>query len=199
MKKIIGVVLITVLLVVLVTVVVAVNESNTGVKATDDHTEPLTSAVESITASTESAPGISTEPTTEPVTLPYTDSDIVMLAKLVWGEARGVKSETEQAAVIWCILNRVDALAWPNTIEGVVTQPHQFVGYNPDYPATEKLRAIAEDVLYRWYMESTGADTMRVLPREYTYFTGDGERNYFRKDYEGGGYWDWSLVSPYES
>lgn len=82
----------------------------------------------------------------------------------------------------------------------VVTQPHQFVGYSSDYPATDTLKKIAADVCARWYAEQVDtANVYRVLPREYVYFTGDGERNYFRKDYEGGGYWDWSLVSPYES
>lgn len=38
----------------------------------------------------------------------------------------------------------------------------------------------------------------RVLPREYLFFTGDGEHNHFRTEWEGGQTWDWSLRSPYE-
>ncbi len=43
----------------------------------------------------------------EPVKL-YSEADVEMLARLIWVEARGVKSKTEQAAVVWCVLNRLD-------------------------------------------------------------------------------------------
>lgn len=126
--------------------------------------------------------------------------EIEMLAKLIWGEARGVESTTEKAAVAWCVLNRVDSKGYPNTIEGVITQPHQFVGYDKDYPATEEHKALAEDVLCRWYAEKAGeSNTGRVLPKEYIYFTGDGQRNHFTSEWKSDAVWDWSLKSPYES
>lgn len=125
--------------------------------------------------------------------------DIEMLAKLLWGEARGVKSKTEKAAVVWCVLNRVDAKGYPDTIAEVITQPHQFVGYNEDYPATTEHMEIAEDVLNRWYAEKVCTfDAGRVLPREYIFFTGDGKQNHFTDEWKGGTTWDWSLPSPYE-
>lgn len=37
-----------------------------------------------------------------------------------------------------------------------------------------------------------------MLPREYLFFTGDGEHNHFRTEWDGGQVWDWSLQSPYE-
>lgn len=37
---------------------------------------------------------------------PYTEETVTMCAKVVWAEARGIQSKAEQAAVIWCILNR---------------------------------------------------------------------------------------------
>ena len=54
-------------------------------------------------------------PTLEPITLEFEDQEAidpmeaskVALAKMVWGEARGC-STTEQAATIWCVLNRYD-------------------------------------------------------------------------------------------
>lgn len=73
---------------------------------------------------------------TEPAQLPWqepAEQDVEMLAKLIWGEARGVKTTTEKAAVVWCVLNRVDSAGFPNTIEKVVTQPRQFVGYAEEY------------------------------------------------------------------
>lgn len=104
------------------------------------------------------------------------------------------------AAVVWCVLNRVDAEGWPDTVAEVVTQPHQFAGYSPDYPATEEFKAIAADVLIRWEREKReGGEVGRVLPAEYVFFTGDGEVNHFRTEYEGGMFWDWSLKNPYSS
>ena len=128
------------------------------------------------------------------------EEDVEMLARVLWGEARGVPSDMEKAAVVWCVLNRVDAARWPDTVAGVVTEPSQFAGYSPDYPATEELKAIAADVLTRWERERReGGDVGRVLPAEYFFFTGDGERNYFRTEFTGGTFWDWTLPNPYSS
>ena len=114
--------------------------------------------------------------------------------------ARGVPSDMEKAAVVWCVLNRVDAEGWPDTVAEVITQPNQFAGYSPDYPATEELKAIAADVMTRWERERReGGDVGRVLPDEYFFFTGDGEHNHFRTEYSGGTFWDWTLENPYGS
>ena len=126
------------------------------------------------------------------------DTDADMLAKLVWGEARGC-SKTEQAAVVWCVLNRVDAGYADGTIRGVITARSQFTGYRKSNPITPTQREIAVDVLTRWYREKNGeTDVGRVLPKEYLYFSGDGIRNIFRTQYKGGTRWNWSLPSPYE-
>lgn len=128
------------------------------------------------------------------------EAEVEMLARVLWGEARGVPSDMEKAAVVWCVLNRVDAARWPDTVAGVVTEPSQFAGYSPDYPATEELKAIAADVLTRWERERReGGYVGRVLPAEYFFFTGDGERNYFRTEFMGGMVWDWTLRNPYNS
>ena len=67
-------------------------------------------------------------PTLEPITLEFEDQEAidpmeaskVALAKMVWGEARGC-STTEQAATIWCVLNRYDSgdRFWADTVEGI--------------------------------------------------------------------------------
>ena len=124
------------------------------------------------------------------------EADVEMLAKLVWGEARGC-SVTEQAAVIWTVLNRVDSEdpVFPDTIEEVVTQPWQFVGYAPTHPVEQDKVELARDVLTQGLTGGEG----RVLPREYVFFHGDGLHNYFRIEFKHNGqYWDWSLDSPYE-
>ena len=127
-------------------------------------------------------------------------NEIPYIARTVWGEARGC-SETEQAAVIWCILNRVDSSIryMPDNIIDVVTQKHQFLGYVKTFPVTEKIRELVIDVLTRWEMEKAGVENVgRVLPPEYMWFHGDGRHNHFRDSYRGGNRWDWSLDSPYE-
>ena len=126
--------------------------------------------------------------------------EIPYIARTVWGEARGC-SETEQAAVIWCILNRVDSSIryMPDNIIDVVTQKHQFLGYVETFPVTEEIRKLVIDVLTRWEMEKAGVENVgRVLPPEYMWFHGDGRHNHFRDSYRGGNRWDWSLDSPYE-
>jgi spore germination cell wall hydrolase CwlJ-like protein len=55
-----------------------------------------------------SIPSVEPSPEPSPQYIPNPD-DVVMLAKLIYGEARGIKSITEQAAVVWCVLNRVDS------------------------------------------------------------------------------------------
>ena len=131
-------------------------------------------------------------------------ADVELLAKLIWGEARGA-STMEQAAVVWCVLNRVDSdeRYFPDTIHEVVLQKNQFTGYKSSNPATAEFKALAEDVLHRWHDENDGigpaCSVGRVLPAEYVYFHSAGLGNTFRKTLERNGkYWDWSLENPYE-
>lgn len=124
--------------------------------------------------------------------------EAIYLAKTMWGEARGC-STTEQAAVAWCILNRVDANGFPDDIIKVITQKYQFHGYRDSFPVTDELYELAIDILGRWELEKAGYDNVgRILPKNYYYFHGDGKHNYFRTEYRGKEYWDWSLESPYE-
>ncbi len=134
----------------------------------------------------------------EPVKL-YTEADVEMLARLIYTEARGVRSKTEQAAVVWVVLNRLDN---PNrlqkTIAEVVCAPYQF-DYRPWAPVTDEFKALAVGVLERWQAEKEGAkDVGRVLPPEYQYFEGRGGRNWFSEEWKSQEYWGWELPSPYE-
>ena len=130
---------------------------------------------------------------------PDYDAEIEAIAKTMWGEARGVGSKTEIAAVGWCILNRVDSPDFPDTVLEVCAQKNQFHGYRAYYPVTDELRGLAADVITRWVREREGdADAGRVLPAEYLYFVGDGIHNYFTAEFLGSDVWDWRLSSPYE-
>lgn len=134
-------------------------------------------------------------PAAEPVTYEAL-SPVEVISKAVYGEA-GICSTTEQAAVVWCICNRVDA-GYGDLVE-VTTAPYQFHGYDEDNPVTPEIEALVQDVLIRWRMEESCIGNVgRVLPKEYLFFSGDGRHNYFRTEWDGGTRWDWSLPSPYE-
>lgn len=128
------------------------------------------------------------------------ETEATYIAKTIWGEARGC-SKMEQAAVAWCILNRVDSdLPYiPNSIREVVTQKGQFHGYSKDFPVDDDIYDLAVDVIERWQREKLGEENVgRVLPKEYLYFYGDGERNHFTIEWKDKATWDWSLENPYE-
>lgn len=127
-------------------------------------------------------------------------AEVEALAKMLWGEARGVKSKTERAACVWCALNRVDHPDFPGTVLEVITEPGAFQGYDPGNPATDGLKALAADVLTRYNAEKNGdTNAGRVLPRDYLYFIGDGERNHFTTVFRGTDFFAWTLESPYEN
>ena len=137
----------------------------------------------------------------------YTDDDAIALAKMLYGEARGVgKLETaaggvsgkcQQAAVIWTVLNRYDA-GFADSIKSVVVAPHQYYGYLESNPIDDELLDLAYDVLDRWNNERNGETNVgRVLPSDYMWFHGDGQHNHFRNKYRGGSRWDWTLEDVY--
>ena len=132
----------------------------------------------------------------------YSDEDAIALAKLTWGEARGVpelkvngrviSTRTQQAAVMWTVLNRFDA-GYEESILEVITAKGQFHGYSEEYPVEEELLELAYDVLDRWNAERHGETVVRGLPSGYLWFHGDGIRNHFRDAYKNGNKWNWSV------
>lgn len=156
-------------------------------------------------------PSPTPEPTPTPIPVYTTDDEYsaTIIAKIIYGEARGIWSVTEQACIAWSILNRVDAdygmFAWWNTIEEVATYPNQF-NYSSAFPTVDDygrdLVELAKDVIGRWEAEKNGeTEVGRVLPSDYLWFASDGSgHNYFRNNatypYM---YWYYTLESPYDS
>ena len=128
-----------------------------------------------------------------------TAKEIELLAKTVWGEARGC-NRFEQSAVVWCILNRVDA--GYGSITKVITAPNQFTGYKSGHPVTKEIKELVEDVVARWKLEKTVCGNVgRTLPKDYLYFRADytGIGNVFRNKYKGDyKIWDWNCWNPYK-
>ena len=161
--------------------------TNIPVEAVAEPSEPII----------EQTPTQTTEPDYEIV---LRESEVVAMAKLAWGEARGC-STMEIAAVMWTVLNRVDA--YGQSILEVITAPYQFHGYSEEHPVDDALYELAKDVIARWQMEKQGVSEEkvgRVLPSGYLYFHGDGVHNYFRIEYDNfNNLWDWSYPNPYET
>ena len=132
----------------------------------------------------------------------YSKSDIEIAAKIILKEAEsvkdncGVSGDCHRAAVVWCILNRVDA--GYGDFEEVATAPNQFAYYQ-NTRIVKEFYELAEDVLDRWSQEKAGIkDVGRVLPQDYLWFRGNGKVNIFRNKYKGDyKIWDWSLPEPF--
>lgn len=82
----------------------------------------------------------------------YTNTDTYLLARCIYGEARG-ESYTGQVAVGAVVLNRVKSPDFPNTISGVIYQKHAFtavsdgqINLTPDQTAINA----AKDALNGW-------------------------------------------------
>ena len=120
------------------------------------------------------------EPTTawvepEPVwnNAPISDYERILLNNVVAREyGSDWVSVYDKACVVACVMNRVNSPQFPNTIEGVLTQPYQFSGYYAcNYEWSNVTDSVRESVDYYFnHQDEFGS---------YLYFYGDGTRNYF--------------------
>ncbi len=82
----------------------------------------------------------------------YTSSDIYLLAKVVYAEARG-EPYTGKVAVAAVVLNRVKSSSFPNTISGVVYQPYAFTAVSDgqiNLTPNEECKKAAQDAINGW-------------------------------------------------
>lgn len=110
-------------------------------------------------------------------------ADVTALAQTLYGECRGC-SELQQRAVCWCIFNRVDDSRFPDTVIGVITQRSQFFGYSASNPVWDSLYDLAYQTMVDWNNREN-----RVFGPEYCFFHGDGRRNHFTTEWNGGKEW----------
>ena len=141
---------------------------------------PTVAAEETVEPEQTEAP----EPSEAPVyyEMYFTEDDVKAMAKMLWGEARGCTRDN-QIKCAWVVCNRVDDDRFPDTIQGVLSQPHQFHGYSESFPVTDELYNVAFDVLTRWSYEKQGVPVRRELPSSFLWFTGNGRENIFRGVY----------------
>ena len=68
---------------------------------------------------------VSSSNSSSSVTDSYSSADVALLARLIYGEARG-ESYTGQVAVGAVVLNRIKSSSFPNTMSGVIYQKYAF-------------------------------------------------------------------------
>ncbi|MBO5713108.1 MAG: spore cortex-lytic enzyme [Clostridia bacterium] len=82
----------------------------------------------------------------------YSSSDVALLARLIYAEARG-ESYKGQVAVGAVVLNRVRSSSFPNTISGVIYQPYAFTCVNDgqiNYTPNQTAYNAARDAMNGW-------------------------------------------------
>lgn len=72
------------------------------------------------------------------------------IAKLLYGQAR-YNSPEAQKAIAWLIINRVESPYYPNSIQEVVEQPSQWMGYNDNNIIEDRLYEVALTAVNDWH------------------------------------------------
>lgn len=152
--------------------------ATTTMAETISMTQPITES-QTIAVMTEETPTeteiiIESKPIIEETsTYPITEYERILLCNIVANEAgSNWISIYDKASVVACVINRVNNPNFPDTIEGVLTQPYQFSGYYASgsyYPTVTDACIQAVD----YYFNN---------PNEFgnwLYFEGDGTNNYF--------------------
>lgn len=134
-------------------------------------TQPITES-QTIAIVIEETPVV--EEISEPVaTYPITEYERILLCNIVANEAGSDWiSIYDKASVVACVINRVNSPDFPNTIEGVLTQPYQFSGY---YASGSYYSTVTDACIQ-------AVDYYFSNPNEFgywLYFEGNGMNNYF--------------------
>lgn len=100
------------------------------------------------------------------------------IAKVIYGTARN-HVDSDKKAVVWCILNRVEHYAHPNTIAEVCEQPKQWMGYSSDNPVLTENYDLALAELKTWYN-----DGHRPMSSDYIYLSWSSKEILLRDTFE---------------
>lgn len=102
-------------------------------------------------AKTLAALGMSSS-TSSSATSSYSDSDVNLLARLIYGEARG-ESYVGQVAVGAVVMNRIKSSSFPNTMAGVIYQGYAFTAVADgqiNLTPNETAKKAAKDAMNGW-------------------------------------------------
>ncbi len=82
----------------------------------------------------------------------YSDADIMLLARLIYGEARG-ESYVGQVAVGAVVMNRIKSASFPNTMSGVIYQKYAFTAVSDgqiNLTPNATAKKAAQDAINGW-------------------------------------------------
>jgi N-acetylmuramoyl-L-alanine amidase len=82
----------------------------------------------------------------------YSDSDVMLLARLIYGEARG-ESYVGQVAVGAVVMNRIKSASFPNTMSGVIYQSYAFTAVDDgqiNLTPNATAKKAAQDAMNGW-------------------------------------------------
>ena len=82
----------------------------------------------------------------------YSEQDVALLARLIYGEARG-ESYVGQVAVGAVVLNRIKSPSFPNTMSGVIYQKYAFTAVDDgqiNLTPNATARKAAQDAMNGW-------------------------------------------------
>lgn len=77
------------------------------------------------------------------------DAEAELLAKVLYGVKDNDNDDLR--TYCWCVFNRIDNSAFPDTLEDVIAQPNQWMRYDPTNPIIESLFQIAREQLDAWH------------------------------------------------
>jgi hypothetical protein len=100
------------------------------------------------------------------------------IAKVIYGTARN-HAASDQKAVVWCILNRVEHHSHPDTVAEVCEQPKQWMGYSSENPILADIYDLALAELKIWH-----GDGHRPLSNEYIYLSWSSKEIILRDTFE---------------
>ena len=100
------------------------------------------------------------------------------IAKVMYGVYRPEHNDSHLRAVAWCIFNRVDNPAYPNSVQAVCQQAKQWMGYSDDNPVIAKLYDIALAELKSWHN-----GVPRPMTADYVYMNWSSREIYLRNTF----------------
>lgn len=129
------------------------------------------------------AMGIYSEQSSGSVTDNYSDADVALLARLIYGEARG-ESYVGQVAVGAVVMNRIKSASFPNTVSGVIYQRYAFTAVDDgqiNLTPNATAKKAAQDAMNGWdptygavyYYNPTTATSAWIFSRQTTITIGN--------------------------
>lgn len=113
--------------------------------------------------------------------------DAEALARVLYGVKDN--STDDLRTLCWCVFNRADNPLYPETLEDVINQPEQWMGYSAENPVLENLYEIAYEELDRWQ-----GGEHRPCSNEYIYMSWTSREIILRDEFstsQNARYWRW--------